>query len=127
MWAGHRWNRTFWLGFPIILGLLWIQHNVQHIVTEILAYGAIFAWILYGVRSLSSAASSNALLTTYARVYVSMAFAAFVVLGLIAVVIVGIVGYLVALGLWLGLFLAGRAFVAWISPTKPERARTQAR
>jgi len=121
--AGHRWNRTFWLGFPAILGLLWIQHSVQHVVTELLAYGAIFAWILYSVRSLSRATPSKALLTSYARIHVSMAFAAFVALGLIAVVILGAVGYLFALGLWLGLFIAARALLAWIPPTKAENDR----
>ena len=54
--AGRRsWNRAFWLGFPAILGLLWIQQRVRNVAVEFLAYLAILAWILYCIETLSRA------------------------------------------------------------------------
>lgn len=117
---GRSLNRVFWLGFPAILGLLWIHQRVRSVATELLAYAAILVWILYCIQTLSRITPSNALLSTFARIYVSMAFAGLVGLALIGVVNAGTVGYAVALCVWSAILLAARLILAWASPTKPD-------
>lgn len=109
-----RWDRLFWLGYPAVLGLLWIQSQIQHILTELLAYGAILVFVVQVVRKVSKAAPSNSLLSTYARIHVCMGFTAFTVISLIAIIMVGSIGYLLGLGGWLCLFLVTRAFMTYI-------------
>jgi len=128
----HRWNTPFWLGFPIILGLFLIHRYLQGLVTEIpaheaamtsilfgitgaAAYGALIVWILLGVRSLSRSTPSNAPLTTFARIQVSLGFAALASLALTVAGLLGPAGYLAALGAWLTLFIFVRTIRKWIS------------
>ena len=114
--SGHGWSRVFWLGFPGILGLLWIYQNVPHILSALALCGVTLAWILHGVRSVSRSAPTDGLLDMYARVHVSLGFAALVMVGLFVVATLGTVWYLFALALWLGFHLLARAFVAWLTP-----------
>ena len=111
MKKGHSWNRVFWLGFPVILGLSWIHQNVRHILSALVLCGATLAWILYDVKSISRSVLAGGLLTTYARIPASMGFAALVMVGLFAVETLGAVGYVFALAFWLGLHLLVRALV----------------
>lgn len=118
---GHDWNRVFWLGFPSILGLLWIQQNVQHVLSELVLCGMTLAWILHGVRSLSRSVPADGLLTMYARIPVSMGFAALVMVCLFVVAILGTAWCVLALAFWLGLHLLARVFVAWLTPGKESK------
>jgi hypothetical protein len=112
----HSWDAVFWLGFPALLGLLWLHQNAQHVVTWVILWGSALAYILYAARSLSRSTPDNALLSTYARIRVSMAFAILLILCLQLLLGVGAMGYFVVLGLWMGFHLLARAFVAWLTP-----------
>ena len=112
----HSWNAVFWLGFPALLGLLWLHQNVQHAVTWVVIWGAALVYILHAARSLSRSTPDNALLSTYARMRVSMAFAILVILCLQLLMRMELMGYLVVLGLWAGFHLLARALVAWLMP-----------
>ncbi len=112
----HSWNAVFWFGFPALLGLLWVHQKVQHAVTGLMLWGSALAYVLYAARSLSRSTPDNALLSTYARIYVSMAFAALVILCLSVVMGFGVAGYLFVLALWIGLHLLARAVLAWLTP-----------
>jgi len=118
---GRSLDRVFWLGFPAILGLLWIHQHVRSVATGFVAYAVILVWILYCVQMLSRATPSNALLNTFARVYISMAFAGLVALGLIIAVNAGPAGYAAALFAWLALLLVVRAIPPWASLAREGR------
>jgi hypothetical protein len=68
---------------------------------------------------------SNALLSTFARIYISMAFAGLVALGLIGAVNAGPAGYAVALSVWLALFLAVRAIVPRVCTAREGTSRSE--
>jgi hypothetical protein len=118
-------NPIFWLGFPFILGLLWLRHYSWFI--ELLAYCAVISWIVYGVRGLSKTTPSNTLLSSYARIQVSLYFAVLVVLALSIVVIIGNWGYIIALGVWAGIHFGIRGLVSWITPSKFKETSTSYR
>ncbi len=109
--GGRKWCKALWLGFPAILGLVWIQGQVRHFATEILLYAGVLVYVLYLMRSISKATPSNSLISTFGRYFISRVFVLFVVLGSIALVLgLGGTGYAIALGLW-GLTLIGTRII----------------
>jgi len=104
------WNWTLWLGFPAVLALAWLQSQMRHIAVEALLYASILLYAVYVARSASRATPSNSLLSTYLRFHVSLAFALFLVIGLVALALnLGIVGFAMSLVVWGFVMFASRA------------------
>ena len=113
--TGHDMDRVFWLGLPIILGLFWFLVLTMFVLGQLLAFGLIVICIIYGVMAISRSTPSGGLLSTYARYWVSMAFAVTVIALFFLVIALGMMGYLTVVLIWAGLFIVVRKFSAGVS------------
>ena len=98
-------GKLFWLTFPVAIGLLMVESQLEYWLVEVLAYGVILAFAFLEVRMVAKTISPGSLSLLVLRWYMAAWVVIVSVLVLSLIDRLGGVWYLVALLAWAALYL----------------------